>query len=144
MPKELFSKGLQEHVTFSAQNNSQEVCQQFFKPMPILNVNVKTSMTEKATSVIEVPTAEHFCGYAIKKAQDASFCLEHKNEEAPLAFIAFLAGYVVETILRNKNTTACTTIYNATALLARNCYLLTGKEPTVYSFRVMWGIAPVS
>jgi len=104
--KESFAKEVQQHETFSTRNNSVEACQRFFKP--ISNVkSTTTPMTKKATSAMdmEVPTAEHFCGYVMKKVQEESFCIEHQNKEAPLAFIA-LAGYVVETILRNKNPTA--------------------------------------
>jgi len=64
-----------------------------------------TTPPPSAMEVVATLTPEEICDSVMAKNQSDSFELEHRNKEAPLVFIA-LAGYVVERILRNKNSKA--------------------------------------
>jgi len=106
--KAFFSQPVQQHELFTTRNNSKEAGQRFFEPRiePRISVDNTTMTTTSTTTMVTetTPTPEDFCQTVSTRAQDESFCLEHKNKEAPLAVLA-LAGCVVERMLRNKDTT---------------------------------------
>ena len=107
--KVLFSQPVQPHEVFTSRNNSKEVAQRFFEPRRIMEVTTTTTVesTESTTvmDVVPVPRPEEFCDHVMTKVQDGSFMLEHSKKEAPLAVLA-VAGFVVERILRNKDSVA--------------------------------------